>query len=173
MNKKAWATTFKKSAVLAEANEPKKCGHGVRKPGAEVAAYAECTESQMMSMFGWTDPKMPAHDIAQANREKLGTSGMDKVVAFDQSQSSDEFLRPREENRTGPTGGNGVVTFPSNIRTKCNDFKPERGFVVRSEGLEPPPCYGLPPQGSASTNSATSANEDRNGHRRTGSTAPM
>ena len=29
--------------------------------------------------------------------------------------------------------------------------------VVRSEGLEPPRCYSLPPQGSASTNSATSA----------------
>ena len=32
--------------------------------------------------------------------------------------------------------------------------------LVRSEGLEPPRCYSLPPQGSASTNSATSA-EDR------------
>src|SRR5712672_1653558 len=30
-------------------------------------------------------------------------------------------------------------------------------FLVRSEGLEPPRCYSLPPQGSASTNSATSA----------------
>jgi hypothetical protein len=39
----------------------------------------------MMAMFGWTDPKMPAHYIAQANREKLGFSGMDKVVSFDQS----------------------------------------------------------------------------------------
>ncbi len=29
--------------------------------------------------------------------------------------------------------------------------------MVRSEGLEPPRCYSLPPQGSASTNSATSA----------------
>src|ERR1700742_639846 len=29
--------------------------------------------------------------------------------------------------------------------------------LVRSEGLEPPRCYSLPPQGSASTNSATSA----------------
>jgi hypothetical protein len=46
------------------------------KRGAEVAAYADCTESQMMAMFGWTDPKMPAHDIAQVNREKLGISGM-------------------------------------------------------------------------------------------------
>src|SRR3954447_4095514 len=31
------------------------------------------------------------------------------------------------------------------------------GLMVRSEGLEPPRCYSLPPQGSASTNSATSA----------------
>ncbi|MGJ4946777.1 hypothetical protein [Bradyrhizobium sp. HKCCYLS20291] len=41
----------------------------------------------MMAMFGWTDPKMPAHYIAQANRERLGISGMDKVVAFDQAHS--------------------------------------------------------------------------------------
>jgi hypothetical protein len=39
----------------------------------------------MTAMFGWTDPKMPAHYIARANREKLGIGGMDKVVAFDQS----------------------------------------------------------------------------------------
>src|ERR1700722_9318094 len=53
-----------------------------------------CTESQMMAMFGWTDPKMPAHYIAQANREKLGMSGMDEIVAFDQSQSLDDFMPP-------------------------------------------------------------------------------
>jgi hypothetical protein len=47
-------------------------GEGVAR--AEVAAYANCTESQMMAMFGWTDPKMPAHYIAQANREKLGSA---------------------------------------------------------------------------------------------------
>src|SRR3954462_15995997 len=37
------------------------------------------------------------------------------------------------------------------------------GLVVRSEGLEPPRCYSLPPQGSASTNSATSAWETGTG----------
>jgi len=37
----------------------------------------------MMAMFGWTDPKMPARYIAPANREKLGISGMEKIVAFD------------------------------------------------------------------------------------------
>lgn len=62
MKKKAWAANFKKYAVLAGVNEPKKSCHGLRKARAEVAAYADCTESQMMTMFGWTDPKMPAND---------------------------------------------------------------------------------------------------------------
>src|ERR1700722_1972383 len=130
MNKKAWAAKFKKYAVLAGVNEPKKSCHGVRKARAEVAAYAECTESQMMAMFGWTDAKMRAHHIAQANREKLGFSGMDKVVAFDQSASPDNFVA----NEARTTTGNGVVTFPGNIRKKLRDFRAKRGFMVRSEG---------------------------------------
>ncbi len=118
MNKKAWAMKFKKFSVLAGVNEAKKSCHGAHKARAEVVAYAECTESQMMAMFGWTDPKMPAHDIAQANREKLGISGMDKVVAFDQGQELDDFLRSVADNRTGTAGGNEVVTFPGHIRKK-------------------------------------------------------
>jgi integrase len=116
MNKKAWAAKFKKYAILAGVNEPKKSCHGVRKARAEVAAYADCTESQMMAMFGWTDPKMPAHYIAQANREKLGITGMEKVVAFDQSQSLDDFMWPPETNNTGTSGANKVVTLRSNSR---------------------------------------------------------
>jgi integrase len=119
MNKKAWAMKFKKYAVLAGVNEPKKSCHGVRKARAEVAAYADCTESQMMAMFGWTDPKMPAHYIAQANREKLGISGMEKIVAFDQSQSLHDFMGVPEANNVGTPRGNGVVTFPGNIRKKA------------------------------------------------------
>jgi integrase len=119
MNKKAWAAKFKKYAVLASVNEPKKSCHGVRKARAEVAAYADCTESQMMAMFGWTDPKMPAHYIAQANREKLGISGMEKIVAFDQSQSLDDFLVLSEANNVGTAHGNGVVTFPGNFGKKA------------------------------------------------------
>ena len=98
MNKKAWAAKFKKYAVLAGINEPKKSCHGVRKARAEVAAYADCTESQMMAMFGWTDPKMPALYIAQANREKLGITGKEKVVAFDQSHSLDDLMRLLDAN---------------------------------------------------------------------------
>lgn len=119
MNKKAWSAKFKKYAVLAGVNEPKKSFHGVRKARAEVAAYADCTESQMMAMFGWNAPKMPAHYIAQANREKLGISGMEKIVAFDQSQSMDDFLRLPEANSTRTPDGNGVVTFPGNIAKKA------------------------------------------------------
>ena len=92
-------------------------GEGVAR--AEVAAYANCTESQMMAMFGWTDPKMPAHYIAQANREKLGISGMEKIVAFDQSQSLDDLLQLPEANRVRTSNENGVVTFPGNIRKKA------------------------------------------------------
>src|SRR5215471_8786087 len=40
---------------------------------------------------------------------------------------------------------------------KCEGNQIDFFRLVRSEGLEPPRCYSLPPQGSASTNSATSA----------------
>jgi integrase len=119
MNKKAWAMKFKKYAVLAGVNESKKSCHGVRKARAEVAAYADCTESQMMAMFGWTDPKMPAHYIAKANREKLGMTGMDKIVAFDQSQSLGDFLTTPEENAARTQAENKVVTFRSNFEKKA------------------------------------------------------
>src|SRR5262249_42622931 len=62
---------------------------------------------------------MPAHYIAQANREKLGISGMEKIVAFDQSQSLDDFMGVPELNNTGTPPANGVVTFPGNIRKKA------------------------------------------------------
>lgn len=119
MNKKAWAAKFKKYAVLAGVNEPKKSCHGVRKARAEVAAYADCTESQMMAMFGWTDPKMPAHYIAKANREKLGMTGMDKVVAFDQSQAIAGDFAAINTNKARTPGENDVVTFPGNLRRKA------------------------------------------------------
>ena len=63
----------------------------------------------MMAMFGWTDPKMPAHYIAQANREKLGMGSMDKIVAFDQCQNMDDLLPLPDANRVATNGENGVV----------------------------------------------------------------
>jgi hypothetical protein len=72
----------------------------------------------MMAMFGWTDPKMPAHYIAQANREKLGISGMDKIVAFDQSQNMDDLTAP-DANKVATDGENKIVTLRSKFRKKA------------------------------------------------------
>ena len=119
MNKKAWAAKFKKFAILAGVNTPKKSCHGVRKARAEVAAYADCTESQMMAMFGWTDPKMPAHYIAQANREKLGLTGMEKVIAYDGNLLTDHLELAAGGNGSRTEAGNEVVTFPRNFRKKA------------------------------------------------------
>jgi hypothetical protein len=69
---------------------------------------------------GWTAPKMPAHYIARANREKLGISGMDKIVPFDQSQSLDDFMSLPDANRAGTSGENRIVTFRSNFRKKSS-----------------------------------------------------
>src|SRR5439155_25533539 len=96
--------------------------------------------------------RLPAHDIAQANRKMLGISGMDKIVACDQSQSLDDFMRLREANGgSTPSRSQNCNVAGQFPQKKRSDFKAKRGFVVRSEGLEPPRFYSLPPQGSAST----------------------
>jgi hypothetical protein len=58
--------------------------------------------AQMMAVFGWTDPKKPAHYIAKAKRDKLGLSGMDKLESFDKGQSEniDDFTPLRAVNAT-------------------------------------------------------------------------
>ena len=118
MNKKAWAMKFKKYTVLVGVNQPKKSCRGVRKARAEVAAYADRTESQMMAMFGWTAPKMPAHYIAgepgKARHERH------KIVAFDQSQLPDELMPVPDANRAGTSGGNNVVTLRSKFAKKTS-----------------------------------------------------
>ena len=106
MAKKAWAAKFKKFARLAGVNEPKKNCHGVRKARAEVAAYSECTEAQMMAMFGWRDHKMPALYIAKASRDKLAISGMEKIEAYDQMENIADLAMPADQNR--------IVTSESN-----------------------------------------------------------
>jgi hypothetical protein len=82
----------------------------VRKARAEDTAYAGATESQMMSMFGWQDEKMPAVYIASANRERLGFDGMDRLIAFDQTRNIVDPAMPPDQNR--------IVTFESSRRKK-------------------------------------------------------
>jgi hypothetical protein len=52
------------------------------------------------------------------NREKLGMSGMDKIVAFDQSASFDEFTPLLRENSRGTLDTNKVITLRSNFEKK-------------------------------------------------------
>ncbi|KRQ07512.1 hypothetical protein [Bradyrhizobium manausense] len=97
MDKEGWAAKFKTYAIQAGINQAKKNCHGVRKARAEDAAYSGMTESQMMACFGWTDPKMAAHYIAQANRALLAQSGMAKL--FQQDQKANIGRRPPENER--------------------------------------------------------------------------
>jgi hypothetical protein len=46
-------------------------------------------------------------------------SGMDKIVAFDQSQSLDELMPLSDANSSGTSGANKVVTLRSNVRGKA------------------------------------------------------
>jgi hypothetical protein len=62
--------------------------------------------------------------------------------------------RQRVGPRSNPPQAAAIVTHSGRgFRADA----PSLQGLVRSEGLEPPRFYSLPPQGSASTNSATSA----------------
>src|ERR1700748_2654200 len=63
------------------------------------------------------------------------------------------------------------MTVRSDFRKRRRDFRGLQVDMVRSEGLEPPRFYSLPPQGSASTNSATSASASGPERGRAGATA--
>jgi hypothetical protein len=52
---------------------------------------------------------MPAHYIAQANREKLGINGMEKIVVFDQSQSLEDLMEVAQANNVGTPTANGNI----------------------------------------------------------------
>ncbi|KRQ92387.1 hypothetical protein CQ10_08335 [Bradyrhizobium valentinum] len=61
-------------------------------------------------MFGWTNPKMPAHHIAKARRDKLGASGMEKLVSFDHSQNGNigALVRKTAHGLCGTAGASRV-----------------------------------------------------------------
>lgn len=46
-------------------------------------------------------------------------SGTEKIVAFDQSESLDDFMPVPDANRAGTSGENRVVTLRSNSRKKA------------------------------------------------------
>jgi len=54
--------------------------HGVRKHSATTAAENEATEHQLMSMFGWDDPKQAATYTRKARQTKLARSSMHLIT---------------------------------------------------------------------------------------------
>jgi hypothetical protein len=118
------AAKFTTYAVLAGVNKRKKsCRGGSQSAGRGRGFTPTCTESQMLAMFGWTDPKMAAHDIAQENRESLGTAEMDTIAAFDRVARQFSCRCGRR------TPGNSQA-----ISAKMQLFHADCGFMVRSEG---------------------------------------
>lgn len=55
--------------------------HGVRKTGATRAAEAGATTSELEAIFGWRGGQMASHYTKAADRQRLGKSGMQKVIA--------------------------------------------------------------------------------------------
>ena len=54
--------------------------HGIRKIAATRAADNGATESELMAIFGWTDPKMAALYTRTANRKRLAARAMAKLA---------------------------------------------------------------------------------------------
>ena len=74
-----------------------------------------------MMAFCWTDPKMPAHYIDKARRDRPGIGGTEKLVLFERSQNenTDDFKPLQTMNAT--------LTPISNFKKKINDFNVKRG----------------------------------------------
>lgn len=76
---KSFANKFKDWCRAA--GLPERCtAHGLRKAGACLAAENGATEAEMMAIFGWTDTRMAALYIRQANRGRLAHASIHKLM---------------------------------------------------------------------------------------------
>lgn len=74
--KESFGNAFSKAARAAGVA---KSAHGIRKADATRAAEAGATNSQMMAMFAWTDPKMPALYTQKAERKHMARAAGDAL----------------------------------------------------------------------------------------------
>src|SRR5262245_25118554 len=115
--------------------------HGVRKIAATTAANNGATTSQLKALFGWTSDAMPSICTKAADRERLG-------------REAGNMLANVEPTSIPSPRGKGMASG-----LKGQSSRRQILAVGRSGGLEPPRVAPLAPQASASTNSATAANE--------------
>ena len=75
--------------------------HGVRKIAATRAANAGATEAELMAIFGWTDHQMAAHYTRTANRRRLASQAIEKLIIKRTSipAPSHEVREKREEHQ--------------------------------------------------------------------------
>jgi hypothetical protein len=64
-----------------------------------------------MAPAGWTDPKMPAHDIAQANREKFGPVAMTRSNVQQDPISDEQGQSARRVAFPGGSRKNVVISM--------------------------------------------------------------
>ena len=147
-----------------------KSAHGLRKAAATNAANHGATVAELEAIFGWQGGQMASLYTRSANRRALSASAMTKLSRTETETSipapHDKVRAPErgqlstplpDANKVATNGENKVVTCVVIFGEKLRNFNYLSVGMVRSEGLEPPRFYSLPPQGSASTNSATSA----------------
>ena len=68
----------------------------MRKTRAEAAAYADCTEAQMMAMFGWMTLKEAERYTKTAQRKKMAGDAMSLLV---RSKDEQEFPTSSRKSR--------------------------------------------------------------------------
>jgi integrase len=72
--------------------------HGLRKASATIAAERGATESQLMAIFGWSDPKQAAIYTRAARRKTMAAASMHLLS---REQNANESFPPKSENRQG------------------------------------------------------------------------
>ncbi|HEY8381588.1 MAG TPA: site-specific integrase [Microvirga sp.] len=83
-----------------EAGLPHCSPHGLRKAGATIAAENGATESQLMAIYGWADPKMAALYTRKANRRRLAGDAMHHVVPSETGNKTVPLSDPVGEGGT-------------------------------------------------------------------------
>lgn len=80
--------TKKVAARLAEVGYPNFALHGLRKSSAEMFAESGSTVKELMSIFGWRDPKVALLYIERADAARLGRNAVRKLDAVVEAEAA-------------------------------------------------------------------------------------
>jgi len=94
LSKEGFGNQFKKACRAAGVDEGGKAAHGLRKIGATRAAENGATVAELDAIFGWRGGGMAALYTREANRVRLATGAMDKLLP----------RTPGERKRPAPLG---------------------------------------------------------------------